>query len=148
MKKYITLSLGLFFAMFHLCAQDISRRDVPSVVRNNFQNAFPEATDVEWERSGSDYEVEFEIGFWNDDHTVRYDREGKLLRHRKEIAKKELPDAVYAVIKKNYMWYLITDAEQITEGNRITYQVELKSFMREKEILFDASGAVLEEEED
>ncbi len=126
-------------------AQDISRREVPSIIRNTFQNEFPKAKDTEWEKAGEDYKVEFEIGFWNDDHTAWYNQEGKLVKHQKEIAKKELPTPIHTLLNEQYRWFLITDATQITTDDQTTYKVELKSFFQEWEVLFSETGAIIEQ---
>lgn len=145
MKKLVLLICLLNGISFHSFGQDISRREVPSIIRNNFQNEFPKAKDTEWEKTGEDYKVEFEIGFWNDDHTAWYDREGKLVKHKKEISKRELPPAIHSVLDEKYRWFLITDVEQVTADDQITYRVELKSFIQEWEVLFNPAGEIIEQ---
>src|SRR5680860_320876 len=41
--------------------KDIAANQVPAVVRNSFQQQFPNAKDVDWELSGNEYETDFEI---------------------------------------------------------------------------------------
>lgn len=145
MKKFVLLFFLISCISPQIFAQDISRREVPSIIRNNFQNEFPKAKDTEWEKTGEDYKVEFEIGFWNDDHTAWYNPEGKLVKHKKEIAKKELPAAIHSVLSEQYRWFLVTDAEQIMIDDQITYKVELRSFIQEWEVLFSEAGAIIEQ---
>lgn len=148
MKKYIMCSLLVFFGVLTTKAQDISKKEVPSLILNNFQNSFPKAKDIEWDKKRDHYKVEFEIGYINNDHSAWYSNEGQLLRHKEEISKRDLPDAVYEIIKKDYQWYMITDVERITEDQEITYKVELKSFTEEWEIIYDKSGKVLHKKRD
>ncbi len=143
MKKYVIYSFVFFFGVFSLPAQDLYESEVPSVILNNFQSTFPDASDVEWEKKEDQYEVEFEIGYWFDDHVAWYDSEGKLLRHQQEISKKDIPESVYKNIKKDYKWYVITDTKRITQGEEITYRVELRSFIKEWEVLYSETGEVL-----
>ncbi len=94
MKKKILIGIiacvGLTSAVV---AQDLLQSDVPSVVVNNFQKAFPKVYDVEWELKGELYEVDFETGV-SIDHEAWYDKTGKLVKHKQEIAKTDLPKAV------------------------------------------------------
>lgn len=143
MKKHVVYSSLLLFAVFTLQAQDLSRSEVPSVILNNFQSTFPKAADVEWEKKGENYQVEFEVGSWKEDRQALYNQEGKLLCHVQEISRKYLPEAVYEAIKKDYKWYVITDVKRITEGQKITFQVELKSFTKEWEVGYNESGEIL-----
>jgi len=142
MKKYF-LTIGLCFISFSFFAQDISPKEVPSVIRHNFQSSFPKASDIEWEIENGFYKVEFEIGLWNNDHSIWYDNEGNLIRHKKDISKSDLPDAIRSLIKENYRWYWLKDVEQITEGDELTYKVELKSLTDEWDVIFDPAGTVI-----
>lgn len=148
MKKIIIYSFLLIFGVLPLTAQDLSKNEVPSIILNNFQSTFPDASDIEWKKKGEQYKVEFEIGYWNEDRSAWYNKEGKLLRHVQDISKKHLPDIVYQNINKDYKWYIITDAKRITEGQETTFQVELKSFAKEWEVLYDESGKIISKKRD
>lgn len=94
-------------------------------------------------KENDQYKVEFEIGFWNDDHTVWYDASGTILRHKEEVSKKELPKAVRDAIGKNYKFYMVRDVVRNTEGKAVTYQVELRSLTKEWDIVYDTEGKEL-----
>lgn len=146
MKNLILFTLLLISSFAQ--AQDLSKREVPSVILNNFQSAFPKASDVEWEKKGDQYKVEFEIGYWNNDQSAWYDQEGKLLRHQEEISKKDLPRKIYDQIQTEYKWFVISDIEKITSEDETLYKVELKSFTKEWKILYDETGSVIRKERD
>lgn len=148
MKKYTTYIFLFLLSIFSLQAQDLSKKDVPSVILNNFQNAFPNACDIEWEKKGEKYKVEFEIGHRNEDRSAWYDNEGQLLKLQQEISKKDLPEVISDNINKDYRWYIITDAERVTEGEEITYRVEVRSLTKEWEILYSQSGRVISKKRD
>lgn len=148
MKKMTFFHLLLLFNILTLGAQDLSKKEVPSVILNNFQNSFPKASDIEWEKKGDHYKVDFEIGFRNNDHTAWYNSEGELLHHKEEISRRDLPEAVYSVIKENYKWYIIKDIERITKNREITYKVELKSIREEWDIVFDEAGEIINKRRD
>lgn len=142
MKKIIDICF-IFMFCSALNAQSLSKKDMFSVILNNFQTAFPNATDVKWKKKDDQYKVEFEIGVWKNDHSAWYDLEGKLLRHEEEITKKNLPQKILEDLKKNYRWYWISEIEKITHENQTTYKVELDSFTKEWEIYYDENGNML-----
>ncbi len=123
--------------------QDIPQSQVPSVVVNSFQQKFPKAFDVEWELDGENYKVEFETGLLGTDHDAWYDKTGKLIRHKKKISKSDLPQKVLAKINSDFSGYRVDDVKKITEGNKVTYTLELKTFTEEWKVAFDSEGNVL-----
>lgn len=73
---------------------EISKADVPYVVWNKFNNAYPKAIDVEWKLKGALYKVEFEVGLWGTDHKIWYDQTGKMLKHKEEGNTNQVPPVV------------------------------------------------------
>ena len=65
--KLIQMMAILFLGTTSIFAQDLTESQVPSVIVNNFKKEFPKASDVEWEKKGEQYNVEFEIG-WGIDY--------------------------------------------------------------------------------
>ncbi|HRP54273.1 MAG TPA: hypothetical protein PLI97_12310 [Fluviicola sp.] len=143
MKKKILIGIiacvGLTSAVV---AQDLLQSDVPSVVVNNFQKAFPKAFDVEWELKGELYEVDFETGV-SIDHEAWYDKTGKLVKHKQEIAKTDLPKAVLNTLNTDFKGYRVEDAKKITEGSKVTYKLDLESTTSEWKVLLSSEGKVL-----
>lgn len=123
--------------------QDIPQSQVPSVIVNNFQQTFPKAYDIEWELDGENYKVEFETGLLGTDHDVWYDKTGKLVRHKEEISKSDLPQKVLAKINSDFSGYRVDDVKKITEGKKTTYTLELKTFSEEWKVAFDNEGNIL-----
>ena len=148
MKKLILAAGILVFSFTAISAQDISSRDVPSVINNSFQRSFPKASRIEWEIKGNYYEVEFETGFLGNDHKVLYSRDGKPVRHEEEISKDALPKNVLASIKNNFSGFRTDDLKKITEGRKVIYKVELKNYSQEWKVLFDAQGKILQKRAD
>lgn len=145
MKKNILIAFLVLFGTSRIFAQDIPQSQVPSVVVNSFQKSFPKATDVEWELQSADqlYKVEFETGLAGYDHDAWYDKTGKLVKHKEEIAKSDLPQSVTTKIDTDYKGYRMDDVKKITEGTVVTYSIEVKSRAEEWKLLLDASGNVL-----
>ena len=144
MKKKLLLevfTLVLFSSVAF--GQDIMQNQVPSVVVNSFQQAFPKAFDVEWEMDGSNFKVEFEKGLVRMDHSTWYDKTGKLIRHREEISKGDLPKKVLSRIKTDFKNFRIEDVKKNTEGNNVNYTLELDAMNEEWKVTFDMEGNVL-----
>lgn len=141
MKKQI-LSLGMLLFSGALFAQDIPTNQVPSVVINQFNSDFPKAKDVDWELKNNVYNVDFEQG-WNKDFEVWYAADGKQLKVEEEIAKGELPKVVINTIKKNYPSHRIDNVEKITEGNNISYKIEIENRDLEQILFIDKNGTLI-----
>lgn len=143
MKKQILIFSALLASAFCLQAQDIAQSQVPSVIVNKFHKQFPKATDIEWEMDGFLYNVDFEIG-WNTDHEIWYDAEGKIVKHKEDISKSELPETVSKGIQTNFNGYTIDDLERITDNGNVFYKMELNSLLKEDwDVVMDADGKVL-----
>lgn len=142
MKKQIfTLAALSIFSI--TMAQDIPTSQVPSVILNQFNKDFSKATDVEWEMESNLYNVDFETG-WNIDHEVWYNAEGKIIKHKEDIAVKELPKSVKNKIKTAFDGYSIDDLERITDNGKIVYKMELNSLLKQDwDVVLDANGNVL-----
>ncbi|MBL7713440.1 MAG: PepSY-like domain-containing protein [Chitinophagaceae bacterium] len=142
MKKIILAAL-LLKLTDRVSAQDIAQNELPSLVRNSFQKTFPKASDVEWETEGGLYKVEFETGLFGTDHHAWFDGAGKLVRHKEEIGKSDLPAAVRSKLDKAFSGYRVDDIDKISTGTKVTYTMELKRFTEEWKVAFDAAGNML-----
>lgn len=148
MKKLIlSISAALFLMTGSVAAQDLSQSQVPSVILNDFKKAFPKATDIEWEMDGDLYNVEFETGLTTD-HEIWYNAEGKRTKHKEEISKKDLPDAVISKIKDNFAGYRLSDINKITTPSEVIYTLEVKSSSEEWELSVDSTGKILKQRAD
>ncbi len=124
-------------------SQEIPANQVPSVVLNSFQQTFSKASDIEWEKGVEGYSVEFETGMFGTDHEAWFDKTGKLVKHKEEISKKDLPKAVMATLNQDFKGYRIDDPKKITEGSKVIYTLELKSFTKDWNIAIDTKGKVI-----
>lgn len=124
-------------------AQDIPQSQVPAVVVNSFQQKFPKAKGIDWELKAGLYEAEFETGLFGTDHEVWIQSNGKIVRHKEEFAKNDLPKAVIAKVKKDFPGYRIEDVKKITEEQKITYAFEVKSRTEEWKLVVDTQGNIL-----
>lgn len=139
MKKLI-FAICLAGASTVAVAQDIRQSEVPSVVLNAFQSKFSNAADVEWEMKGDLYKVEFEIGKF--DHYLWIDKNGKVVKHKEELSKSDLPPAINDKIKAEYKDYRVDDVYKIESDGKVTYEVELDGNRGDREITFAPDGTV------
>lgn len=143
MKKQILILSFTLAAISNLSAQDITQNQVPSIIINKFNTEFPKATDIEWEINGDLYNVDFEIG-WHVDHEVWYNSEGKIVKHKEDITKNELPKPVYDRIKTDFKSYSINDLERITENGKTVYKMELHSLMQTNwDVVIGSKGNII-----
>jgi hypothetical protein len=143
MKKVILVASFAFACIANTAfGQDIPQNQVPSVIVNKFQNTFPKAYDVEWEMDGENYKVEFETGFGTD-HELWFNKTSKLIRHKEAISKSNLPQKVLNKINTVFRDYRVEDVKKITEANKVTYKLELKTITEEWKVVFDSNGTIL-----
>lgn len=124
-------------------AQDIPQSQVPAVVVNSFQQKFPKAKKVDWEVKGNVYEVEFETGLFGTDQEAWFQPNGKVLRYKTEINKKELPKSVLDRVKRDFPGYRIEDSKKITAEQKVSYAFEVKNGKEEWKLVLDPQGNVL-----
>ncbi len=124
-------------------AQDIPQSQVPAVVVNSFQQKFPKAKKVEWEVKGNVYEVEFETGLFGTDQEAWFQPNGKVLRYKTEINKKELPKSALDRVKRDFPGYRIEDSKKITAEQKVSYAFEVKNGKEEWKLVLDPQGNVL-----
>src|SRR5574337_1608331 len=122
LKKYIQMKtkkwIGVLTLPFFVGAgfgQEMQQAQVPSAVVTSFQQSFPKTYDVEWEMKGENYKVEFETSLTGPDHDVWYDKTGKMIMHKEEIAKSDLPQKVVTKINTEFNSYRVDDVKKITE---------------------------------
>ncbi len=142
MKKLILFFIALV-AFNNSFAQDLRKSEVPSVVLNQFNSKFPKAFDVEWEKDGDLYKVEFETK-WNNDHDVWFNSEGKIIKQKEELSARDLPQAIKDYINQEYKNYKVDDVDKITENNRVIYKVEVENRKREINLFFNEDGTLVE----
>jgi len=148
MKKQVLLLGTLLGIQLLGHGQDIPQNEVPSVIVNQFNVQFPKATDIEWELDGHHYQVEFETG-WNIAHTVWYDREGKMVKHKEDVTTEDLSNAVVQTINSEFNTYTLDDIERITENGKVVYRIELNSMTHQDwEVILDEDGKVLSKKAD
>ena len=128
----ILLALSLSFGC-NLQAQ----KDLPAAVKTAFEQKFPNADDVEWQKEkDGNWEVEFEIG--EEESSAVFTPDGKWLETETEIAMDDLPAPIRAAVQGKK----IKEVARILRADGSTvYEVEVGK----KDLMYDAQGKLLPE---
>jgi predicted small lipoprotein YifL len=149
MKYLVILVIVFSTTTFPACGQ---KTDVPSNVKNAFEQKVSNAKDVEWEYDIEDklWEVEYEIG--KTEITSAFDENGKWVETENEIKFSELPEAVKATLKADFSDYEVEEVEYVETPDGKFYEVEVELEKDKKEIefelLFSPDGKVVKKEQE
>lgn len=135
----LRLSMLIFMGLITIgCDDDIPSSEIPSVVKNTFKSKFHNATDVEWENYGDDFEVDFEMNAI--DYSARIDYAGNLLEYKYEIARNSLPAPIFIMLENEYSKISWEDPEILVCGQNSYYQLESDGFFKDTKIVMDSTG--------
>lgn len=141
-NKAIKLMAIFLLGTGSIFAQDLTEAQVPSVIVNNFKKEFPKAYDVEWEKKGEQYNVDFEVGS-GVDYEAWFTSTGKLIKYKQDITSANLPQAVKDAIDANYKGFRIDEAKKYVENGVETYKVEIEKGVVEHKLLFSKDGKAI-----
>jgi len=135
MKKLIMVAIIAMFSTTALFATE-----VPEVVKKAFQQKFPTAKKVKWEKEkNNDFEASFILN--DKEISALYSMDGQLKETETEIAVSELPKSVIDALAKIDANAKIEEAEKIERSdNTIIYETEVKINKKKTELLFDSNG--------
>ena len=119
-------------------AQDIAAKDVPQAVAKALTQQYANATDLDWEMDGANYEAEFDVK--RADHTVLIDPSGKILMTKRDIVEKDLPQSIRTAIGQKYKGMRLDDMELVEKDGKTFYQVELDEKGTDRLLVFAADG--------
>jgi uncharacterized membrane protein YkoI len=123
---------------------------VPAAVMNAVKKKFPAAKIEEAAKEVEDGKTTYEIGIEQDEHdvTVSLEEDGTILEIERELAVKDLPSAVTSSITAKYPRATLKKAEEVTEGDKVTYEViVVPESKKAREVVLDRSGKILEDAE-
>lgn len=144
--KYLILMTTVFICFGNVRAQDIPASSVPTAVKNALLSTHSNPRDVEWEKKGANYKVEYDIG--RNDHELWITPSGEVIKHKEGVSSSNLPMAVKNLIKTDYKAYKIDDTDKLTVGSNVLYKVELEkgwgNSKEEIDLILDESAKVYE----
>ena len=144
MKIYqrIALATILLACTHRSTAQKINAKKVPEIVKYAYQIKFPTGQNPKWEKDNGNFEVNF---VWNaTPFSSVFDPKGNWMETETVIAKKILPPAVKATLRRDFKDYTIIKAEEADfKGKGIIFETILKYGKHQKEVHFAQNGKVL-----
>lgn len=145
--KNLKIAALLLVATATVSAQDLRMDEVPAKLQSTFKTAYNNAEDIEWEKKGDHFKVEFEINRM--DHDIWYDGEGKVMKSKMEIPESQLPSVIVSAIKDKHADYTIDSVEVYEQEGTKTYKVEIEQgWFKERKLTIDASGKIMSDLED
>ncbi|EDM36755.1 hypothetical protein PBAL39_17814 [Pedobacter sp. BAL39] len=119
-------------------AQNLKAKNVPSIVINSMNKAFPKAEKVEWEMENGLFNAEFEIN--RREHELWINNRGAIVKHKQDLRTDQLPEVVRNGAKKYFAGYRVDEVEKIELAQRFYYKLCLKTFTDEEHAVFDQEG--------
>ncbi len=141
MKKEIFVAMGMICAF----ATSFAQSKTPVAVTTAFNQKFPGATQIKWNKEGSH---EFEAAFvWKSEHySANFSDSGKWLETEYPFTFNQLPDAVKKVHSASYKESVLKSVSKIekSEGG-IKYEVEIKQGKKIVELFYTPDGTQTKE---
>lgn len=120
------------------------KAQAPDAVKKTFQAKYPGENDPDWHKDDHGY---YEANFKIDGVKYRADfnEDGSWVETETSIDKKDLPDAIKAVIKEKYGDEDITEVEKVDSAKKgIFYDVEFKKKGKNMDVEFKADGSIID----
>jgi hypothetical protein len=137
MKNLILMLAVLLFSSFAI-AQKISEKAVPKSVLSTFLQAYPQQTNVKWEKEKGNFEANFTNG--KKEHAMLLDINGNIMETEVEIEVNQLPTKALAYLQKTYPNKKIKEAARITDPHgTVTFEAQVTSI----DLIFDKKGTYI-----
>jgi hypothetical protein len=141
MKKFVlTLALG-----FGMSTAVFAQDNVPERVKTSFNNAYAQASDVEWKAKDDSYHAKFEMN--GTKHWIMYNADGTIEKQGREIETTELPQAVTNAINQQYANRTIEKAKTVEKDGKTMYMAKLEGDDEDLKVVFNADGSVVKEKD-
>jgi uncharacterized membrane protein YkoI len=122
---------------------------LPAAILKAVKDKFPMAELKEASKETEDGKTLYEVSLRHDGHnydvTLRAD--ATFAEIEKELAAADLPRPVAVAVKAKYPKATLGKAEEVTKGETKTYEVHLKDGDKMREVVLDADGKILKEED-
>lgn len=141
MKKILVGFALVIGSVIAVQAQDVAEKDVPEVVKKALSQKYANATDLEWEKHGNNYEADFDVK--RIDHAAMIDSTGKILMTRRDVMEKDLPQGIRTAISQTYKGMRLDDMELVEKDGKTYYQLELDQKGHDKKVVLAENGKVV-----
>ncbi|MCC9137143.1 hypothetical protein ACFSKU_20805 [Pontibacter silvestris] len=164
MRATLLMAILLSTLLFSCGDEDVSPYDVPVAVANAFLEQYPDATQLNWEKVGNDYEAGFNIistittatdtTVDTTAYKVLFSPSTELLKYKYATDTTDLPTAAQTYIENNYSGYKTTVAEYIKDytssPDTIFYQARVSRVTQQRtltsQLIFSEDGQVQDQE--
>ncbi len=137
-KSVITIAVILIATLSF--AQKMQKKNIPATVKLTFQNKYPTAKEVKWEKEGENYEASFNLN--KTDNSVLINEQGNIIETEVEIELNQLPNGILDHVKTHYPNKQAKEGAKITDAKGIvTYEVEIEGM----DLIFDSNGKFIKE---
>ena len=150
MNKYFYLLVSLFMITAGSCQNNEEKKKnknnkAPEAVELAFQTKYPGENDPDWELDANgNYEAHFKKK--GEKYRADFKPDGTWVETENSIKKKNLPEIIKNIIKKEYSDYEITEVEHVDHATKgIFYDVEFKQKGKNKDVMFTEDGTVIPE---
>ena len=123
---------------------------VPAAVKDAVKKKFPSAKIEQAVKEVENEKTTFELSIKDDDKkiTVSLKEDGTILEIEKELAAKDLPEAVGSAVKAKYPSGTVKKAEEVTVDEKVTFEVIVsQDGKKNREIALDKTGKITEDDE-
>lgn len=140
MKRTFGLLAAALLLAGSASAQKLKTAQVPAAVVAGFNQKFPQAKEVKWEKEDSHYEAGFEQG--KQEMSALLSTDGTLVETETEIQVSQLPAEVRATLARQHKGVKIKEAAKIVAAGTgaVTYEAEIVQGGKTRDVLFDAAG--------
>ena len=113
-----------FIAATMLLSVTLVKADPNQKLVNSFKQAFPDATNVQWNDTETGYLVSFrQTGTLT---KIKYDKEGNFVNSLRYYQEKDLPVKILMAVRKKYEGKTVFGVTEFTNNDGVTYQLTLK----------------------
>ena len=129
--------------------QKVPLDKVPKAVIDAVKAKFEDAELVSAQTEKEDGKLVYEINLKHKGHKIEVSvtPKGKIVSIEKTIAIKDLPKAVSEAVEAKYPKATIKVAEEVTEGEKVSYEIQLVTADKKKiEVVLDSTGKIVKEE--
>lgn len=118
-------------------------QEVPNKVSSSLSDKYPDAKDVDWDRTGAMYKAAFSVG--KRDYKVTFDNKGNWVSTAvKDIPANELPKKIQEGIDNSeFKNWEVGKFETAETTQETTYKVGVRKGIKMHELYFDEEGNLL-----
>ncbi len=138
--KNILLAASALLLAGPAFAQKLTPGQVPAAVAATFQEAFPKATAVKWEKENGNYEAGFRQA--GAKMSALLSASGQLKETETSLTPSALPAPVRAALAARYKGLKVNEAARIVAADTgaVMYEAEVRQNGKTRDVLFTADG--------